>query len=118
MARRRRVADREAAAVEARDVGLAAERTDLSWGRTLLAVMTVSSLFLKWLPIVGIVTAVPLAAGILTALTLARLRYRRRDEVVHGHGSAAEEVCALTALVLLVGLAALAVVLRAGSGPG
>ncbi len=114
MARRWRVADREAAAVTARDVGLAAERTDLSWGRTLLAVLAASSLFLKWLPHFGVLSAVPIAAGVATALGLARLRHRRRDEVVRGVGSAAEEVCALTALVIVVGVVALILVLLDG----
>lgn len=97
-----------------RDVGLAGERTDLSWGRTLLAVIALSSLFLRWLPSHGIATGLPVLAGLATAAGLARLRHRRRREVLGEHGSAAEEVLGLTALVLLVGVLALGIILTTG----
>ena len=80
------------------DTGLARERTDLSWGRTLLSVMTVTALFLRWLPQFGGDVLVPVILGIAAGLGLA------------GHGDAAHEVIGLTALVLIVGLAGLVLI--------
>ncbi|MEI2776595.1 MAG: DUF202 domain-containing protein [Tetrasphaera sp.] len=93
-----------------RDVGLAGERTDLSWGRTLLAVLALSSVFLRWLPSQGFTALLPVIAGLVTAGGLARLRHRRRREVLAEHGSAAEEVVGLTALCLVVGAVALGII--------
>ncbi len=93
------------------DTGLARERSDLSWGRTLLAVMTVTGLFCRWLPEYGAIVIAPIVAGVGAGLGLVRLRHSRRIEVAGGRGSAAGEVVALTVLVLLVGLSALALVL-------
>jgi len=89
------------------DSGLARERSDLSWGRTMLAVLTVTGLFLRWIPAHGLATVVPMGLGVVAAFGLQVLRRRRRLEVLDGHGSAAEEVLGLAALVCLVGLAAL-----------
>lgn len=92
------------------DEGLARERSDLSWGRTLLAVMTVTGLLLRWLPLYGGEVIVPVVVGIGAGLGLVRLRHGRRAEVYAGDGNAVEEVVALTALVLLVGLSALVLI--------
>mgnify|MGYP001134797302 CR=1 FL=1 len=92
------------------DTGLARERSDLSWGRTLLSVMTVTALFLRWLPEYGGDVLLPVVFGILAGLGLVRLRHGRRAEVFAGHGDAVVEVFGLTALVLLVGLAGLVLI--------
>ena len=92
------------------DTGLARERTDLSWGRTLLSVMTVTALFLRWLPQFGGDVLVPVILGIAAGLGLVRLRHGRRAEVFAGHGDAAHEVIGLTALVPIVGLAGLVLI--------
>ncbi|HRC42071.1 DUF202 domain-containing protein [Nostocoides sp.] len=92
------------------DTGLARERTDLSWGRTLLAVMTVTGLFLRWLPEHGAQVVLPVVIGVAAGLGLVRLRHGRRAEVHAGHGDAVGEVVGLTALVMLVGLSALVLI--------
>ena len=46
------------------DTGLARERSDLSWGRTLLSVVTVTALFLRWIPIHGGRVLVPIVLGV------------------------------------------------------
>lgn len=92
------------------DLGLARERSDLAWGRTLLAVMTVTGLFLRWLPLYGADVLLPVIVGIVAGLGLVRLRHGRRAEVYAGDGNAVDEVVGLTALVLLVGLAALVLI--------
>lgn len=94
----------------AAETGLAPERSDLSWGRTLLSVMTVTALFLRWLPAYGSEVVLPVILGIATGLGLVRLRHRRRTEVLAGHGTGVQEVLGLTTLVVLVGLAALVLI--------
>ena len=62
------------------DPGLQPERTSLAWGRTLLTMLTVSALFLRWLPYHGVFVGVPVAISLATALgiwTTQQRRYRR-----------------------------------------
>lgn len=62
------------------DPGLQPERTSLAWGRTLLTMLSVSALFLRWAPYHGVFVAVPVALSLITALGIwgtQRHRYRR-----------------------------------------
>lgn len=62
------------------DPGLQPERTSLAWGRTLLTMIAVSALFLRWMPyhgaFVGVLVAVSLMAALYIWATQQR-RYRR-----------------------------------------
>lgn len=92
------------------DTGLARERSDLSWGRSLLAIMTVTGLFLRWLPIHGAAVILPTALGVLAGVGLMQLRHGRRREIFGRGGDAVTEVIGLTVLVLLVGASAVALI--------
>lgn len=62
------------------DPGLQPERTSLAWGRTLLTMITVSALFLRWMPFHGAFVATLVALSLITALgiwTSQRRRYIR-----------------------------------------
>jgi len=71
------------------DPGLQPERTSLAWGRTLLTMVTVSALFLRWLAFHGAFVAVLIALSLVTALgiwTTQRRRYARgASGVKSGH---------------------------------
>lgn len=61
------------------DPGLQPERTTLAWGRTMLALVTVSAIFLRWLPHHGlpILLLFAVSAGAALAIYLTqRRRYR------------------------------------------
>ncbi|WP_415844861.1 DUF202 domain-containing protein [Stutzerimonas zhaodongensis] len=62
------------------DPGLQPERTSLAWGRTLLTMLTVSALFLRWMPYHGAFVGALVALALITALgiwTTQRRRYMR-----------------------------------------
>ncbi len=62
------------------DPGLQPERTSLAWGRTLLTMITVSALFLRWMPYHGAFVSILVALSLATALgiwTTQRRRYAR-----------------------------------------
>lgn len=65
------------------DPGLQPERTSLAWSRTWLAMVTVSAVFLRWMPHYGpamlLVPALTLLAAVSIALTQ---RYRAHRDVL------------------------------------
>ena len=63
------------------DPGLQPERTTLAWGRTMMALVTVSAIFLRWLPRHGfpILLLFGVSAGTAAAIYLTqRRRYSAR----------------------------------------
>ncbi|MDZ4089920.1 MAG: DUF202 domain-containing protein [Arthrobacter sp.] len=90
------------------DPGLQPERTVLAWGRTLVALLTASAIFLRWLPTHGLFVFALVATAAVTAASIfatQRIRYRR-----HAQGMNTEQlradlagVFSLSAAVLLLG---------------
>ncbi|MDJ0319169.1 DUF202 domain-containing protein [Pseudarthrobacter sp. PS3-L1] len=66
------------------DPGLQPERTSLAWGRTLLALVTVSSLFLRWVPLHGWLVLGPLAMSITAAASIYATQRRRYQSNARG----------------------------------
>ncbi|TLM82723.1 DUF202 domain-containing protein [Pseudarthrobacter sp. NamE2] len=68
------------------DPGLQPERTSLAWGRTMMALVTVSAIFLRWLPVHGLpillLFAVSSAAALAIYLTQRR-RYGASSRGIH-----------------------------------
>lgn len=61
------------------DPGLQPERTSLAWGRTMMALVTVSAIFLRWLPSHGLPILLLFAVSSGAALAIygtQRRRYR------------------------------------------
>ncbi|RAX16683.1 DUF202 domain-containing protein [Pseudarthrobacter sp. AG30] len=80
------------------DPGLQPERTALAWGRTMLALVTASAFFLRWLPAYGppILMLPAVSGGAALAIYLTqRRRYRARS-----HGLAGESIEADLSAVL------------------
>ncbi|MCO4252075.1 DUF202 domain-containing protein [Pseudarthrobacter sp. MDT3-9] len=65
------------------DPGLQPERTTLAWGRTMMALVTASAIFLRWLPRYGllilVLIVVSFGAAVAIYLTQKR-RYRTASE--------------------------------------
>ncbi|MCQ4248636.1 DUF202 domain-containing protein [Stutzerimonas stutzeri] len=59
------------------DPGLQPERTSLAWGRTLLTMITVSALFLRWMPYHGTFVGMLVALSLATALGIWTTQQRR-----------------------------------------
>ncbi|CAM3219155.1 hypothetical protein PSET11_00615 [Arthrobacter ulcerisalmonis] len=80
------------------DPGLQPERTSMAWGRTLLALATVSAVFLRWLPRHGlpVLLLFVLASGTALAIYLSQ----RRRYGAFSRGIAMERVDADVAAVL------------------
>lgn len=88
------------------DPGLQPERTTLAWGRTMLAVVTVSAIFLRWLPHHGflVLVLIAVAAGAASAIYLTqRRRYRTSS-----HGISREAAAPDISGVLWTAFAAMA----------
>lgn len=59
------------------DPALQPERTSLAWGRTLLTLISVSALFLRWMPYHGAFVGTLLAISLLTAAAIWLTQQRR-----------------------------------------
>lgn len=85
------------------DAGLQPERTTLAWGRTMLALVTVSAIFLRWLPHHGL-PILTLFAVAVTAAAAIYLTQRRRYRS-SSYGILQEKVNAEISAVLWTALA-------------
>jgi hypothetical protein len=72
------------------DPGLQPERTTLSWGRTMLALVTASAIFLRWLPHHGL--PILLLFAVATAAAAAIYFTQRRRYSVSSQGISRENV--------------------------
>ncbi|MGK3957584.1 DUF202 domain-containing protein [Arthrobacter sp. R4] len=88
------------------DTGLQPERTTLAWGRTMMALVTVSVIFLRWLPHHGFPILALFAVAIAAAVGI-YLTQRRRYKT-SSHGISEEKVSAETSAVLWTAFAAVA----------
>jgi ABC-type iron transport system FetAB permease component len=95
------------------DPGLQPERTALAWGRTMLALVTASAFFLRWLPTYGppilMLLAVSGSAALAIYLTQRR-RYRARSHGLAGESIEADLSAVLWTAVAGVVLGALGIV--------
>lgn len=66
------------------DPGLQPERTSLAWGRTMLALVTASALFLRWLPHHGLPILLLFAVSAGAALAIYLTQRRRYGAKSHG----------------------------------
>jgi hypothetical protein len=102
------------------DGGLQPERTTLSWGRTGLALVTVSAVFLRWLPHYGPAMLLLPLLTLVCAIAITVTHNRRTHRAVAGiraeHHVEVVQPSALLALVtvlLVLGLAGIGFVLDA-----
>lgn len=102
-----------------RDPGLQPERTELAWYRTLLAMLVVSGVFLRWLPSRGLVALLPTIAVILllgAELATRRSRVARLDAAIL-HGRTVPPVVPVAVLAgLVIAMAATSLVLIQTAG--
>ncbi|UTT69068.1 DUF202 domain-containing protein [Arthrobacter sp. DNA4] len=88
------------------DPGLQPERTALAWGRTMLALVTASAFFLRWLPTYGPpILMLPVVSG---GAALAIYLTQRRRYQARSHGLAGESIEADLPAVLWTAFAGLA----------
>ncbi|NUP59240.1 MAG: DUF202 domain-containing protein [Pseudarthrobacter sp.] len=95
------------------DPGLQPERTTLAWGRTMLALVTASAFFLRWLPVYGlpILMLFAVSAGAALAIYLTqRSRYRARAQGLAGESVEADISAVLWTAFAGVALGVLGVV--------
>lgn len=90
------------------DAGLQPERTALAWGRTTLAMVAASALFLRWTPQYGWFAGVLTLGALLTAAFIyagQRMRYERRVRGIRSGALQADAgaVLGISAAVLALG---------------
>lgn len=100
------------------DRGLQPERTTLSWGRTSLAMVSVSAIFLRWTPHYGLLLLALPVLTLICALLITATHNRRTNHSVQGIQADALDVrpgeqIALMTLLLGIGAAGLVLVLLA-----
>ena len=66
------------------DAGLQPERTTLAWGRTMMALVTVSAIFLRWLPHHGLPILALFAVAVAAATIIYLTQGRRYSASAHG----------------------------------
>ncbi|WP_026531057.1 DUF202 domain-containing protein [Haematomicrobium sanguinis] len=99
-----------------RDPGLQPERTILAWGRTLMAMVVVAAIFLRWVPAHG-AAALALIPLVLIPVGLVyltqRRRYLRMDAGIRSERIEADvwAVFATSAAIILTGVLGILVVL-------
>lgn len=91
------------------DPGLQPERTSLAWGRTLLTLITVSALFLRWMPYHGAFVGSLVAVSLLTALGIWLTQQRRYNRSASGLKSGRIQADLVSVIWLGVAVVALSV---------
>lgn len=95
------------------DRGLQPERTTLSWSRTGLALVTVSAVFLRWLPHYGtamlLLPLITLVCAVLITMTHNR-RTRRAVSGIESDTDVVQPVAFLALVTVLMALGALGIV--------
>lgn len=91
------------------DLGLQPERTSLAWARSVVSLVVVSAILLRWIPFYGIWILPVVGFLWMSAIVLQVTQDRRYRSGVDGIATGrlrpnAGSVCALTAVVSLVGL--------------
>jgi hypothetical protein len=97
---RRRLKSKPAPPPLHEDPGLQPERTSLAWGRTLLTMITVSALFLRWMPYHGAFVGALIAVSLITALGIWTTQQRRYTRSASGLKSGRIHAHALSILWL------------------
>lgn len=95
------------------DPGLQPERTVLSWGRTMLALCTVSAVFLRWVPAHGPFVLTLFGVAVCTALGIyatQRRRYRKGSEGISDEKITPDAVAVLVTSCAVMAVGALGLV--------